>query len=525
MMARVSLTLPLIAALLSVLTSCEESGTPAGDAMPAIDDKVTAAPHQTADEPNIPVLTDRAHLDVRSLREIDARTDAVRDDPASHVHWHLLGESLHRVGQTQAALECYVTAARLGERHAESRFLAAKLHAYNGDIQSALAMMQEAADRAPDFAPAFWRLALLHLDDGTPSEAERLARHATTIDPSDRAAHLILARALLQLDDPAEAAGILEAHLANNARDGYARHLLGRAYRRLNRFDDADDLAALGSSSSADLNDPWSDRVQTIASGDHAAVLRSIELLNHNRIPEAVKTLREFVAGRPNNITGRINLGIAYRRSGDVQRAIEHLEIALQLGEHEMAHLHLAGIHQEIAVRTDPPDSEALARALHHTNEMLRITPGFAAGHGMLGELMVLLGDVDRGLDSFGRAIRFEPANPLWYHRRGMIRIERGEWSEAVDDLRRFHALAPDNPIASLLYGSALANTSRIPEGTAVLQAGLERSPGHPLLLGALRQIEAAVSAASETPEASEPAGADPEPTPERPQALPGRPR
>lgn len=91
-------------------------------------------------------------------------------------------------------------------------------------------------------------------------------------------------------------------------------------------------------------------------------------------------------------------------------------------------------------------------RAIEDYNRALNLKPGdpksirnLRIAHTRRGLAAARLGDVDRALADLARAIELEPAHPTAYVRRAELRLERGEFQAAIEDLETAIGLAPDN--------------------------------------------------------------------------------
>lgn len=479
-------------------------------ALQGCEQPVTAPPEErpTATTPTTPALprtgppqpADRSIYDAATLTRIDRLAQFVVQNPARARHWRELGELYHQLQEYEAALACYEAALNLDAPSARLHYFAALVMHRFGRHDQAVVHLEEATRLAPDYAPAKWRLGLYHLEQGNLDFAERAAREAMAIDENDALAPLVLARALLQLDRAEEAAETLERAIERRASDPYAHTLLATAYRELGRHDAAQHQAVLARGASPQWRDPWRDEVEGLAHGRRAKLPEAIALMNQGQVDAAIAMLEELAAQLPDDATVLINLGLAYRHMERLEDAIAQFEQALTVEQHELAYFHLAGTYRQMSGRQNPPDPATLRTALHYADEVVRMKPTFAGGHGMRGELLRYLGEPNESYAAFSEAIRLEHDNPLWLSKRGLLMASQNRWGEAAQDFYRQLQLSPRDPEAHLLLGGSLANIGRLDDAERVLEAGFKLAPNHPQIHSTLAQVRIARRAQQEAP-------------------------
>ncbi len=99
------------------------------------------------------------------------------------------------------------------------------------------------------------------LDRGDAANALAAFQVAIRTAPGDPAGHIGAALVHLSRREDAAAAAALESLLASIPGDRYALQLLGTAYRRLGRDDDARFALTVGSTGQPSWTDPWSDDI------------------------------------------------------------------------------------------------------------------------------------------------------------------------------------------------------------------------------------------------------------------------
>src|SRR5207237_1826986 len=145
-----------------------------------------------------------------------------------------------------AARDAYAAATAVSGAEAKWWYRLAFVQARSGHMDDAVRNVRRAIDLDGTYAPAHWRLGLWLLDRDDTAGAERAFTRAGELNPSDVSAAAGLARVYLQRGQNQQAADVLERALAKNPGDRYAMQLLGTAYRRLGRADEAEFALVVG---------------------------------------------------------------------------------------------------------------------------------------------------------------------------------------------------------------------------------------------------------------------------------------
>lgn len=452
----------------------------------------------------VPLRPQDIDPDTRSrMASLRARIEA---DPRDGHAWLDLGRLFHAAREFDAAARCYAESdALLGD--AGSAYLRALVLERLARRDEAVPLLRAAIQRDPNLSTARWHLTTAYLESGDIVHAMAEARRAVAARPDDPVAPILLARGLLQNEQVAEATAVLEDFIRVRPGDRRARWLLGVAYRAQGRHEDAAREQALGRGAGADdWPDPLLDSVRRLVTPDRAALVAALELLRSGRVDEAIVALQAVVRTDDRDLDAQINLGMALRRALRMDEAIEVLERAVRInGTHEMAHFHLAGAWRQKAMpRADVrPDVAMLQQALVHVDDVIRLKPTFAAGHGLRGEILTLMIRLDEALESYAVASRLEDANPLWPNRRGTILLALGRPEMAALEFRLQGARAPMDAQARLLEGTAWLRAGRLDDATAAIDQGLSLAPQDT----ALRALQSQVDAARAAPSAGAPGG------------------
>lgn len=477
-------------ALLPLLAACGEPGSPpTGEAGPAA---TTPAPTHDGPRTAAPDLTGIETLDPAAVAALRDAAQAVDRAPDSVTAWNDLATRLHAHQRLDQARTCYLEVLRRAPDDPRATYRLALVDEELGREQESLERLERGATLASDYAPAHWRLGLARLDRGELERAEAELRRALAIAPDDAAATVGLARVQLARGQDAEAAAGLEAHLARHAQDGNARFLLGTAYRKLGRTEEAQRALAAGAGGEPLQDDPWLAEVMALRAGQRTEFLAALEDLERGDVQEATRALEALRTQDPGDSLVLINLHRAYRMAGRLDEALAMLEQARELDpSQDIVHLHLAGALREKARRGGgAPDPSLLALALESARQAIALSPTFSAAHGMLGDVLLDLGRHEEATAAWSEAARLDRADAMWQERAGQALCLLGRWSEAVPFLRQWDALRPNTPQALLLLSAALANSGQLADARTQMQRLRRIAPDDPTVEEAWRKLE-----------------------------------
>lgn len=428
-------------------------------------------------------------LDPAVASLLDELTTGVNADRSDAARWGRLAMALEANGLLVEAADTYAVATRLADDEPKWRYRQALLKARQGEIDSALADMEIVAQRHAAYPPAHWRRGLWWLDRGDITKAESAFRAATQIAPADPAGHIGVALVQLSKREDAEAAATLEQLLARSPGERYALHLLGTAYRRLGRDDDARFALTVGSSGQPSWNDPWADEVAEYRRGFAVMLKEATQLGLERKFDRAIALLNQLVALRPDDRALKIYLGGMHAAAGQVEQAAAILDPILAADPTQFDSLmHLASGYLFAG---------DLDRASGYAARALALRPSSADAAKLQGMVQWQQGRTREAETLFAAAAAADPRDPMPHLWMGMI---LGQQMRYVEARQRFEVALSKNPLlGDALIGVAdtFAATGAFSQARVALDRAGQAEPNNPRLAAARDRILSAAAKAS----------------------------
>ncbi|MGD8331433.1 MAG: tetratricopeptide repeat protein [Acidobacteriota bacterium] len=196
---------------------------------------------------------------------------------------------------------------------------------------------------------------------------------------------------------------------------------------------------------------------------------RGLQLLQAGRAPEAVVELEAAVAQRPDSAEAQYHLGRALMTAGRPRDAVPHLELALRdAPEPGPVHFLLAQVLLEL---------EELEAAGKELDAAAASRPGFAPIEYYRAELCYLLGKVDTARARFEAVAQAAPGWNLPLVRSGMIALDDGDATQAIERFNAALALNESNPTLWMRLASAYVADGNTDEAVRAYRKAVEVGP------------------------------------------------
>ena len=128
----------------------------------------------------------------------------------------------------------------------------------------------------------------------------------------------------------------------------------------------------------------------------------------------------------PRNDGAFVNRGIAYRRAGDIERAIRDYDEAIRLNPRAADAFNNRG--NAFRALDDPE------RAMRDYDEALRLDPHYAHAYNNRGIIFLEMDEVDRAIADFNKAIAEEPGYANAFRNRGLAWLQQRLFDRANED-------------------------------------------------------------------------------------------
>ena len=208
------------------------------------------------------------------------------------------------------------------------------------------------------------------------------------------------------------------------------------------------------------------------------------------------------------NFIGHNNLGIALLKTGNVDEAMVHYQMALEINpDFAEAHNNLgnflfqkgsvdeAMVHYQKALEINPDYAEAhynlgyallkmgnVDEAIAHLQKALQINPDYAEAHNNLGYAFIQKGRVDEATAHFQKALQINPDYADAHNNLGNILLEKGSVDEAIIHFQKALQIKPDFAEAHKNLSNALLQKGSVDEAIPHFQKApqSQRPPAKP---------------------------------------------
>jgi Tfp pilus assembly protein PilF len=200
------------------------------------------------------------------------------------------------------------------------------------------------------------------------------------------------------------------------------------------------------------------------------------------RYGEATEMFAAYVTRRPGNPWGHYMLGLSAWKAGELPRARESFERAIELDpSHVKSLLNLARVLLELKESREASERVLAALELDSTS---------AETHRLMGRVRTALGEPEAAIESYRAALVLD-AQDLWaMNNMGLLLIHLGRFEEALGPLAR--AVQLDSTIAVVRnnFGMALERTGHFVAAAESYRAAVAIDPGYSKASSSLARID-----------------------------------
>jgi protein O-GlcNAc transferase len=355
-----------------------------------------------------------------------------------------------------------------------------------GQRPAALERLRAAVTAASESAALHDALGSLLAQEQQWTAAQTEFARAVELDPKMVGARLHLGTVLMQLNQPVEAAAMLEAARAEQRQDVAVLNELALCYAAQGSYDKALPVAQ--------------EAMQLAPESSAAAYQVAIALQGLGREREAVPLFARVVEAEPKNASALTNYALALVQQGRAKEAVPLYTRAAALTPDDPV------VHEDFGVaylqQSDIDD------AIREFQAGLKLNNDSQQLHYNLGLAYKLKDDTARAIPELELAARLDPDSPDPAYTLGILYMQAGRFADAEGQLRRTLELRPQNGDAWAVLGSVYKQDNKLPEAADALRhaiAMLPNQPGpHITLAGVLTDQGQKAEAAAERKQAAE---------------------
>lgn len=446
----------LLSICLLALVACESAEKP------IVVERLERAPRPGADESIDPVV-------LEAIEQVATQVDA---DPNQAALWAELAK-FYQANEVFGLAETAWAQALLREPAQPAWwYYRAQVASRSGELERGVEFATKSAEGRPDYVYTWWRRGEMEMELGRIEQAEASYRKGLEVAPGHLYSTLGLARVMLQSDRVDEATALLEARLDEAADEPYLHFLLGDAYRRAGRRDEAQLHLQQGNEARIIRDDGWGNELVRYQVSFGSRIQLATNYINDGQLDVALTLLESLRRRQPDDLRVLTKLGQVHLRRGDAEAALEVLESARE--KHPEAfrvYLELAAVHQ-VARRHD--------QALANAERAIELNPAQSLAWARKAVALRSLDRYAEAAEAFSAAIERDPREFRLWRSRGDCYSRLQRWKEAADDYRR--AIQLDAADAELLVAFGFANFQRgeLVEAENALVKAIELGPKRP---------------------------------------------
>lgn len=395
--------------------------------------------------------------------------DRLAQDPRDAERWGRFGMLCEANGIIGAARNAYAAATSIQGSDAKWWYRLAYVQVRGGHPDDAIRNVRRAIELSPDYAPAHRRLGLWLLDRGDTDGAERAFARAGEIEPNEVSSAVGMARVHLQRLQDQQAVDVLERALAKTPGDRYSMQLLGTAYRRLGRVDEAEYALTVGMMGEPAWPDPWTDEMLQYRRGFAVRLKDATQYFMAGQLAQAIALLQQLRQERPDDIALLNHLGEVYVAGGRAGEGVAILEqVVARDPQRFEAYVNLASGYL---------NQNDLARASAAADRAIALNPALGRAHETKGLILWRRGDERAALDSLRAALRSDPRDVRALVWTGMLEMNLARPADALESFGRATRLDPTRVEAWVGIANATMTMGAWDRAAAALQHATQLAP------------------------------------------------
>jgi tetratricopeptide (TPR) repeat protein len=430
----------------------------------------------------LPRLADLGAIAPDVADAVGQALDTLSQNPRDSARWAQFAMICEANGIVGAAHDAYAVATSLDGANAKWWYRRAYVEARLGRSDDAIRDVGRASELNPTYAPAYWRLGQWLLDRNDTSGAERAFGRAAELDSNGVAPAAGLARVYLQRREEPRAIEVLERTLAKNPGDRYALQLLGTAYRRVGRADEAELALAIGEAGEPAWADPWTDEMLQFRRGFAVRLKDATAYFLAGQTAPAIALLEQLQGEKPDDVALLSHLGEVYVVADRVDEGVRILErVVAREPDRFEAWVNLASGYLQLG---------DLARARQSIDRALSVNPALGRAYETKGLIEWRAGDQRAALEMFRTAVRYDPRDVRALVYAGMVETNLVRPGSAIETFARATRLDPTRVDAWVGVANAAMTLGALDRAAAALEHAARLNPDGPAVKQAMLRLQ-----------------------------------
>jgi tetratricopeptide (TPR) repeat protein len=432
--------------------------------------------------PALPRVADLGAIAPEVAEAARLALDHLEQHPHDGSRWAQFGMTCEANGIVGAARHAYAVATSLDGPNAKWWYRLAYVEARLGRSDDAIRDVGRAIELSSAYAPAHWRLGQWLLDRNDTAGSERAFARAAELDPNGVAPAAGLARVYLQRHEEPRAIDVLERTLVKNPGDRYALQLLGTAYRRVGRVEEAEFALAIGEAGEPVWVDPWTDEMLQFRRGFAVRLKDATAYFLAGQTAPAIALLEQLRREKPDDVALLSHLGEVYVVAERVDEGVRILEQVLARDPARFeAWVNLASGYMK---------QGELDRARQSIDRALVINPDLGRAYETKALIEWRAGDERSALENFRTAVRYDPRDVRALVYAGMVETNLARPASAVETFARATRLDPTRVDAWVGLANAAMTLGALERAAAALQHAAQLNPDGPAVKQAALRLQ-----------------------------------
>lgn len=387
-----------------------------------------------------------------------------------------LGRLYHASGYTHEAEACWQLLRAAQPREARWSYFLADLRQSVSDNAGMTELLEATTRLAPEYAPAWLRLADLQLKTGELASAERSYRKRLALVPGDRYANLGLVRVALQQGRTDQARELVEALVKAAPEFSPGHNLIAEMLAARGETDAAAKHRWLGRETGRfrPADDPWLDELVGWCFNYEQLCMRGTMDFQTKYADHGKSCFERAIQLQPETLTAYTLLGSLYLEENDPAQARDVFERGLAQTKgvpSALFYVHLSRAYREMK---QPAEAVRVAReGLARTGEEFEL-------YDALGVALGDLGQPEAAVDALRTAVARNPTDTSSNYNLAVALISVGRLDEAIEALHRSLTLRPTFPSSLALLAQVEIDSGRWQSAAQYLHPLYESHPEMP---------------------------------------------